>query len=176
MALMRRNMGGVPSREGGRCGGLSRARWPTSVPLRSRTGIRASSARSLAVMAPHTLASRIVQMERADFIGRRRELLVADTLFSDHAAASILLVHGPTGVGKSVLLREIGRRGRDAGWTPVPLDAAGTVERPLVSIDDYEGDGAELRAGLPALPASAVVLIASREAPDAAWHEGGWET
>ena len=110
-------------------------------PRQYRFGLGPVSGRALRallrLMAPHTLASRIVQIERADFIGRRRELLVADTLFSEHAPASILLVHGATGIGKSVLLREIGRRGADAGWTPVALDAAGTVERPLVLIDDY---------------------------------------
>ena len=38
-----------------------------------------------------------------------RELLVAQTLFEPDPPASILLVHGPPGIGKSALLREIAR-------------------------------------------------------------------
>src|SRR4051794_21222280 len=114
-----------------------------------------------------TLASRIVHTERAEFVGRRRELLVAETLFGADAPASVLLVHGQGGIGKSMLLREIARRGADAGWTPFALDArdlapvpdaveaalAGVwdVERPLVLIDTYEatsGLGGYLRASL----------------------------
>ena len=70
-----------------------------------------------------TLASRIVHRESAAFVGRTRELLIAETLFGPDAPGSVLLVHGPGGIGKSVLLREIRRRGRAAGWTPFEVDA-----------------------------------------------------
>src|SRR3954470_2669132 len=129
-----------------------------------------------------TLASRIVRTERAEFVGRRRELLVAETLFGPDAPASVLLVHGPGGIGKSMLLREIARRGAEAGLTPFALDArnlapvpdavegalAGVwdVERPLILIDTYEAMsalGGYLRAT--PLPARAVIVIAGREDP-----------
>ena len=66
---------------------------------------------SMPAPAPRSMASRISRRENADFVGRTRELLVADTLFGPDAPASVLLVHGRGGIGKSVLLREIRRRG-----------------------------------------------------------------
>ena len=145
---------------------------------------------------PRSLGSRIARLERADFVGRRRELVVADSLFTAAATANVLLVHGPGGIGKSMLLREIGRRGAAAGWTPFPLDArdlspvpdaieqalagAWAVERPLILLDTYErmsGLGGHLRSALlPSLPAAAVVVIASRDDPERGWFEGGWES
>src|SRR4051812_47087101 len=104
--------------------------------------------------SPRTLRSRIARLERADFVGRTRELLVADSLFALDAPASVLLVHGPGGIGKSKLLREIGRRGAERGWTPFAIDArdlpprpdaieralagAWDLDRPLVLLDTYE--------------------------------------
>src|SRR5918998_1984764 len=142
-----------------------------------------------------TLASRIVHRENAAFVGRARELLVAETLFGPDAPGSVLLVHGRGGIGKSVLLREIRRRGKAAGWTPFAVDArdlaplpdaveealagAWACERPLVLLDTYErmsALGGYLRGRLlPSLPAGAVIVIAGREPPEAGWFEGGWE-
>ena len=60
------------------------------------------------------------------------------------------------------------------------LAGAWTAERPLVLIDTYErmsALGGYLRSTLlPSLPASAVVVVASRDAPEPGWFEGGWET
>ena len=146
--------------------------------------------------APRTLASQIVHRESSAFVGRTRELLIADTLFGPDAPASVLLVHGRGGIGKSVLLREIRRRGVAAGWTPFEVDArdlapvpdaieaalegAWAAARPLVLLDTYErmrALGGYLRTRLlPSLPAGAVIVIAGREAPEAGWFEGGWET
>ena len=143
-----------------------------------------------------TLASRIVHRENAAFVGRTRELLIAETLFGPDAPGSVLLVHGRGGIGKSVLLREIRRRGRAAGWTPFEVDArdlaplpdaveealqgAWECERPLVLLDTYErmsALGAYLRGRLlPSLPAGAVIVIAGREPPAPGWFEGGWES
>ena len=117
-------------------------------------------------------------------------------MFEPDAPASVMLVHGPGGIGKSVLLREFRRRGVAAGWVPFALDGrdlpplpdaveqalagAWTTDRPLVLIDSYEhmsALGAYLRSTLlPSLPANAVVVIAGREAPEPGWFEGGWET
>src|SRR4051812_12250379 len=180
-AAKRRSMGGSFV---GRLGG--RAHCPGPAARRQcRLGLGLVSGRALGALTctMRTLASRIVHTERAEFVGRRRELLVAETPFAPHAPASVLLVHGPSGIGKSMLLREIARRGADAGWTPFALDPRDLapdvrdVERPLLLIDDYEATsalGARLRAAL--LPARAVVVIAGREDPERAWFEGGWET
>jgi hypothetical protein len=141
-----------------------------------------------------TLAARIAERDRAAFAGRRRELRIVDALFADDSPASVLLVHGPGGIGKSALLREIGRRGERAGWFAVRVDGrelaadpdaleegladAWTHERPLILVDGYEamaGLERHLRAVLPSLPHRAVVVIAGRRPPDRGWFEHGWE-
>ncbi|WP_037503465.1 ATP-binding protein [Solirubrobacter soli] len=109
-----------------------------------------------------TLASRIARRENAGFVGRTRELLLAETLFEDDPPASMLLVHGPSGIGKSVLVREIARRAGD---------------RALHVVDDHEAArDAALQAELARLPAHTVVIVTSREPFGAAWFWGGWET
>ena len=59
------------------------------------------------------------------------------------------------------------------------LDAARSSSRPLVLIDTYERmtglDGYLRNTLLPSLPGSAVIVIASRAAPDPAWLTGIWE-
>src|SRR3954454_23596501 len=143
-----------------------------------------------------TLGARMARRDRDAFVGRRRELAELRELFVDDPAASVVLLHGPGGIGKSTLLRELERRGREAGWTPVSVEGrdlppvpdaleaalapARAAERPLLLIDTYErmtALGGYLRRGLlPSLPDRAVVVIAGREAPDPGWFEGGWET
>lgn len=133
--------------------------------------------------------------DRTRFVGRAAELALVDQLLVDDPPASVVLVHGPGGIGKSALLREIGRRGHQAGWTVVhvegrdlpPLpdaldDAAGVArraERPLLLVDSYEHmaalGGHLRRVVLPVLPDRAVVVIAGRRAPEPEWFSGGWE-
>jgi hypothetical protein len=146
--------------------------------------------------ATATLGRRLVDRDQARFVGRRRELKLFDELFVEDPPANIVLVHGPAGIGKSTLLREVVRRGERCGWRPhwiegrdlLPLpdaleDAllgARQEERPLIVFDSYEcmtALGGYLRGSvLPSLPGRAIVVVARRGLPEASWSAGGWET
>jgi hypothetical protein len=142
-----------------------------------------------------TLGSRLVDRDRDRFVGRAAELELLERCLDDDPPASVVLIHGPGGIGKSTLLRELARRAEGLGretifvegreLPPVPdaleavLAGARRTEQPLVLIDTYERmqalDGYLRRGLLPTLPARSVVVIAGRGAPDAAWFQGGWE-
>ena len=129
------------------------------------------------------------------FVGRRRELEIAERFLASDSEASVLLVHGDGGIGKSSLLRELGRRAEALGFslhwvegrdTPPAPDALETLlsgaqreERPLVVFDTFERiaslGGYLRRALLPALSDNARVIIASRDRPEDAWFRDGWE-
>src|SRR5262249_13471075 len=144
-----------------------------------------------------TLAARLEARDRGRVAARARELsFVGRCRESDDPPASVVHIVGPGGIGKSALLREIARRGRDHGYAVWAFDgrefgpASEAVEaalrdvtqhaRPLLLLDSYERMGAldpyprtEL---LPALPERARVVIAGRSQPDPAWFAGGWES
>lgn len=146
-------------------------------------------------MPPDTLAGRLARRDATGFVGRTRELEFFESLFVDDPPASVVLVHGPGGIGKSTLLREVARRASGKGWSPrlvegrelapVPgeieraLNGIGDVPKPLVMFDTYErmsAAGGWLRSRLlPGLPDQAVVVMAGREKPDPEWFQGGWE-
>lgn len=169
----------------------------SAVPVRTRRPRRTASApvRSLLPPMPGTLGHRMAWRDQTTFVGRRRELALFDALLEDGAGSSVVFVHGPGGVGKSTLLREVARRAARRGYTPVlvegrelapvpgQLEAAlagvGAHERPLVVFDTYErmsAAGAYLRSRvLPALPEGAFVIVAGRRAPEPGWLADGWE-
>ncbi len=128
-------------------------------------------------------------------MGRRRELEIGEQFLAPESKASVLLVHGDGGIGKSALLRELGRRAEALGFTlhwveardtPPAPDALETLlaeaqreDRPLVVFDTFERiaslGGYLRRALLPTLPDAARVVIASRDRPEDAWFRDGWE-
>jgi hypothetical protein len=145
--------------------------------------------------ADATFAARLAEQDRAAFAGRRRELEMIEALSPDDSPVSLLLIHGPSGIGKSALMRELGRRGacagcsvvwvegRDVGPDPDALEEAladaWTHERPLILIDCFDlmaGLEPHLRGTLlPSLPRRTLAAIASRRPPDRRWFDGGWE-
>ncbi len=155
--------------------------------LSSRVGNRTSGA--------GTLAARMAGRDQDRFVGRAAQLEFLEGCLDGEVPSSVILVHGPGGIGKSTLLREIGRRAEGRGYEtfsvegrelpPMPdaleavLSGARTSDRPLVLIDTYERmsalDGYLRRGLLPSLPDRTVVVIAGRNAPDPAWFTGGWE-
>lgn len=129
------------------------------------------------------------------FTGRARELALLDRVLGDDPPATVALIHGPGGVGKSTLLREVIRRAEHRGYRTVIVDgregapgsggldlgieALSGAECPLLVIDTFErisSLGSLLRDEvLPALPEAARVLIAGRTPPETAWSETGWD-
>jgi hypothetical protein len=144
-----------------------------------------------------TLATRLEDRDRRRFTGRRSEIaFLEQCLDAADPPASVVHVCGPGGIGKSTLLREIGRRARERGRTVITLDGrevgpgTGILEaalsaiapdaRPVVLLDSYEQMSAHdphLRHDLlPALPDDSLVIIAGRGVPDPGWFTGGWES
>jgi hypothetical protein len=143
-----------------------------------------------------TIGARIAERDRRRFVGRGSELAFLERCLDGDADASVVLVHGPGGIGKSTLLRELARRagargrrahfveGRELAPVPRALDAALAGARaeaePLVLIDTYEQmtglDGYLRTTVVPSLPERALVVIAGRERPGRGWLEGGWES
>jgi hypothetical protein len=142
-----------------------------------------------------TLGQRLASRDRQRFVGRESELAFFDSLLVDDPPASVVLVHGPGGIGKSTLLREVGRRAAQRGRSPRLVDARelapvpGELEQaldgvdaeplPLVMFDTYErmtAAGAYLRQRLlPSLPERSLVILAGRGSPEPEWFQGGWE-
>ena len=157
---------------------------PVIASSRARTASRAA-----------TLGDRLAEQDARRFVGRTRELEIGERFLGPESSASVLLVHGDGGIGKSALLRELGRRAEALGFslhwveardTPPAPDALETLlaeaqreDRPLVVFDTFERiaslGGYLRRALLPTLPDAARVVIASRDRPEDAWFRDGWE-
>ena len=143
-----------------------------------------------------TLADRLAARDAERFVGREKELAFFEDLLVEDPAANVVLVHGPGGIGKSTLLREVARRAAGRGWhprlvegrelAPAPgeleraLDGVTAEDRPLVVFDTYErmtAVGGWLRNRLlPEMPTGSLVVLSGRRRPDAEWFQGGWES
>ena len=142
-----------------------------------------------------TLAGLVAARDAARFVGRVVELIRLEGMLTHDPPVNVVLLHGPGGVGKSALLRELARRAAARGATIVDVEARGlaplaeeldralapamTAPRPLVLLDSWERvaalDGHLRRHILPRLPADALVVIASRHAPGRSWFSAGWD-
>jgi hypothetical protein len=119
------------------------------------------------------------------FAGRRTELAGFDAALAGRSSRRVLLVHGPGGVGKTMLLLQMRARARAAGRAVVMLDGREVDPSPegltsalphgtVLLIDGYEQlgpiDGWIRTEFIPSRPADHVVVLAGREPPARAWR------
>ncbi|MEU8236365.1 AAA family ATPase [Actinoplanes sp. NPDC048967] len=147
-------------------------------------------------MGSTPLDGRLAAARAEALVGRDAERAVLDRMLSGAADAPLVAyLHGPGGIGKSWLLRHAGRQAERAGRRVVRIDAryldadprrlaeaaAVACEEPgvVLLIDTFER-GQTLEAWLrdtflPRLAQGAVVVLASRVAPDVEWSlDPGW--
>jgi AAA ATPase-like protein len=146
------------------------------------------------------IADRLAAAQESGFFGRRPELeLFREALAAPALPFTILHVHGPGGVGKTTLLRELARLAREAGRPVVTMDGRDVAPTPeaflralgeageragladeavppgaVVFIDTYESlaalDDWLRETLLPSWPSRVLVVLAGREAPAVAWR------
>lgn len=149
---------------------------------------------SLSADAGATVADRILDRDAALFVGRDRELERIDRVLAG-GTHNVVYLHGDGGIGKSALLREIARRAERSGFETSWLDGRDLPPFPavvesrlaelppdrkwLVLFDSYENISSldtHLRDHvIPTLPASTVVVFASRQRPATGWFSDGWD-
>jgi DNA-binding SARP family transcriptional activator len=151
------------------------------------------------------LGARLAAARRRSFVGRGGELaLFAAALAEPEPPFVVLHLYGPGGVGKSTLVGEFARRAAEAQVPVLLIDGrniqptpdgfasglreasgaadplAGLPERVVLLIDTYENltplDSWLRDQFLPQLPARAIVVLAGRNPPSAAWRiDPGWQ-
>jgi DNA-binding SARP family transcriptional activator len=151
------------------------------------------------------LGARLASARRSSFVGRSDQLaLFADALADEQPPFAVLHVYGPGGVGKSSLLAEFARLCEQAGVPALMLDGRNIQptpdgvfhalreltgaenpldvlpERHVLLVDTYELltplDSWLRDQFLPQIPAQALVVLAGRNPPSAAWRvDPGWQ-
>jgi hypothetical protein len=102
-----------------------------------------------------TLAERLLQARRKRFVGRGGEVeLFRSALDAPDDAFSVLFIHGPGGVGKTSLFRELSDVARQADARPISVDAHGLPPSPAafqaaLSDATHESAGDACREALP---------------------------
>lgn len=141
------------------------------------------------------LVDHLAALDAARFVGRGEILAHVEGLLAGSDPKRVMLLHGPGGIGKSALVREIGRRAQALGrqlnaidaraLEPVPgeletaLETATDAPGVVVTIDAFEHvralDSLLRERILPSLPADSLVVVASRDRPGPNWFTAGWE-
>ncbi|MET7570254.1 AAA family ATPase [Streptomyces sp. NPDC005492] len=136
------------------------------------------------------LADRLASARLRYFVGRERELaLFRRALAGEAGTPTVIVLHGPGGMGKSALLQRFAAEARGAGRPVVGVDARTVGLSPaafeeaaaevfvqdnaVLLVDDFERyrDMEEWIRDrfLPRLPAGVLVVVAGRLAPDPLW-------
>lgn len=142
------------------------------------------------------MGARLQEARDRAFAGRAAELELFRSALSGAAQGlAVLYLHGPGGIGKSMLLRRFAAEARASGRDVVEVDGriteptpdafekeAGAVltgQRVVLLVDTFERcqglEGWLRDRFLTRLPAGALVVVAGRQAPDTAWtSDPGW--
>lgn len=143
------------------------------------------------MVAEERLSDLAARREAERFVGRGEVLALVDAALDGHSDVRVLYLHGPGGVGKSAIVRAVGRRadgadrpvvrvdGRLVGPTLEHLRAAiapATTAGSVLLVDEVD-EVASLRRELRELvldtvPASGLVVVAGRAVPDRTWFDG----
>jgi len=140
-----------------------------------------------------TIGDWLASRHDARFVGRSAELSWFSRIIRRELDRKVIFVHGPGGSGKTALLRAMSRIADAAGlrthWIhgvsevltadSSDREAGAKTSHPVVFVDSLESLGVSAdslrRDLLPAMPATAVFVIASRHPPDLGWRRSGWE-
>ncbi|WP_327589559.1 ATP-binding protein [Nonomuraea sp. NBC_00507] len=135
------------------------------------------------------LGPQLQTAREAAFVGRKEELTAFGSALYG-GGSSVLFVHGPGGIGKSALMRRLAGEAAVAGRSVITVDGrtieaspeafeaeAGPVlrdRRAVLMVDTFERiqglEGWLRERFLPRLPLGALVVVAGRIPPDAAWR------
>ncbi len=141
--------------------------------------------------AEERLSDLAARREAERFVGRDEVLALVDGALDGRSDVRIVYLHGPGGVGKSAIVRAVGRRADEAGRPVVRVDgrlvgptlehlravvAPASASGSVLLVDEVDAVASlrrELRdLVLATVPATGTVVVAGRAAPDRAWFDG----
>ncbi len=143
-----------------------------------------------------TIADDLTAARNRAFVGRREELTAFRAALSGAAdGRPVHYLHGPGGIGKSMLLHRFAEESRSAGRTVIAIDCRSIAPKPehflavartaltepdaVLLVDTFERcqglQGWFWEEFLPQLPVGVVVAVAGRIPPDPRWSlDPGW--